>query len=206
MLETIDLACARGARRLFGGIKLALSNGSLLHVTGPNGSGKTSLLRLLCGLLTPEQGEIRWNSELIQRLGNGYRRDVIYLGHLNGIKDDLNAVENLRFAAYIGDIKIPAKEIRDALRALGIDSQAQLPTKVLSQGQKRRVALARLLITKSKLWLLDEPFAALDDTATNLLRSVISDHLTQGGIVVITSHQALNVAAKSNQSLQLGAL
>ena len=203
MLETIDLACVRGERRLFGGLKLSLSNGSLLHVTGQNGSGKTSLLRLLCGLLSPEEGEIRWDGESIKRLGEDYRRSVTYLGHLNGIKDDLNAIENLQFAANIAGIQVGEKDAFDALRAIGIDSQAQLPTKILSQGQKRRVALARLMLVKSKLWLLDEPFAALDDTATDLLSSVISSHLGQDGIAVITSHQPLNIAAKSNQSLHL---
>lgn len=204
MLQTIDLACARGERMLFTRLNISLSGGSLLHILGANGSGKTSLLRTLCGLLAPAQGDILWNGQPIRLLGDVYRSAISYLGHVNAIKDDLNAIENLSFTSRIAGIEVSSEKVYDALKQMGVASCDQLPVKILSQGQKRRIALARLLLTKSKFWLLDEPFAALDQTASECLRLVIAAHLAQDGIVAITSHQELNIAADSVQRLQLG--
>jgi heme exporter protein A len=204
MLEAIDLAFTRGERPLFSGLKLSLAGGYLLHVTGSNGSGKTSLLRVLCGLLPASSGEIRWNGESIKSRPLDFIRDTVYLGHLNGINDDLSAIENIEFSSTLAGLMVTANDLQKALRTMGIDSHARLLTQILSQGQKRRVALARLLITKSKFWLLDEPFAGLDEQATVLFRDIVASHLASGGIAVITSHHALEIAAHSVQALRLG--
>jgi len=204
MLETIDLACVRGERRLFSSVNFAVAPGFLFAVVGENGSGKSSLLRMLCGLLPSEQGAIRWNGTDIAEMKDEYRQQVTYLGHLNGIKDDLTPVENLQISAHLSGDDPAAASVQEALQAVGLGRRAQaLPTRVLSQGQKRRVALARLWLSKRPLWILDEPFAALDERGTTLLTQRFKCHLDGGGMAVVATHQEIGLAPESLRSLRL---
>ena len=205
MLTAQGLACVRGDRLLFKDVGLALEAGSLLYVLGENGSGKSSLLRMLCGLLMPEQGEILWAGKSIKSHAEQYLPNLKYLGHLNGLKDDLTALENLQMGARIAGQDVTATAALAALSAIGIARCANLPVRVLSQGQKRRVALAALWLSRSPLWILDEPFAALDVAATEVLAARISEHLAAGGMTILTSHQDVPIKAKSTVSLSLSA-
>jgi heme exporter protein A len=204
MLEVTHLECRRGDRLLISGLDFSVAGRTLLHVQGPNGSGKTTLLRTLCGLLQPQGGDIRWDGESITRLKEDYCRDVLYLGHLNGIKNDLTGIENLRVAATLDGDQVTDQDIWDALSRMGLAGFEDLPTKVLSQGQKRRVALARLLLSSAKLWVLDEPFVALDVKAVELLQSLIADHVAAGGMAILTTHQEVPLTSGQIQRLKLG--
>ena len=203
MLEVSNLACSRGDHRLFSGLSFALHPGQIMQVQGANGSGKTSLLRALCGFLMPDDGDIVWRGESIRDLDEDYHAEMLYLGHLNAIKDELNALENLRISAGISGIELDEKEALSALRRMGLRGREMLPTKVLSQGQRRRVALARLLVNDAKLWILDEPLTALDVGAVHLIQELIAEHLAQQGMVIFTTHQPLQVAGMEMRSLSL---
>jgi heme exporter protein A len=205
MLEIANLACSRGDRQLFTGLNFSLDTGSLLYVKGKNGSGKTTLLRTICGLYLQDEGDIHWNGEKVRSLDEEYSKEVVYLGHLNGIKSDLTGLENLRVSTVLDGDLVSEEQIWDALKRMGLAGFEDLPTKVLSQGQKRRVALARLLLNDSKLWILDEPFTALDVAAVDLLQSVIAEHVDKGGMVILTTHQEVALTSGQIQQLQLGA-
>src|SRR5512135_1684699 len=202
-LEIIDIACERGDHRLFAGLSFSLSAGELMQVQGANGSGKTSLLRTLCGFIMPEAGEIRWHGSDIRELGEEYCAELVYLGHLNSIKDELNALENLRINAGLAGCVIDDKQALAALRRMGLRGKELLPVKVLSQGQRRRVALARLLVTDAPLWILDEPLTALDVGAVGLMQELIGEHLSNRGMVMFTTHQPLQVAGVQTRGLAL---
>lgn len=203
MLEVTDLACSRGDFQLFNGLNFTLSAGELLQIKGRNGSGKTSLLRTLCGFLQPDEGKICWHGQSIEQLGEDFYRDLLYLGHHNAIKDDLNAIENLCLSAGLSGIDLTVPQARDALFSLGLKGRVRLPVKVLSQGQRRRVALSRLLVGQAKLWILDEPLTALDVGAVDLIQQLIAGHLANGGAVIYTTHQPLHVDAVEQRSLLL---
>ena len=203
MLAVNDLYCVKGERALFSGISFVVRPGEMLHVQGPNGSGKTSLLRMLCGLSAPEQGEILWQNRPLRKEGSAFFAAVAYLGHQNAIKDELSAVENLRIATALTDQLISDTEACRGLEAMGLAGKEDLQTKVLSQGQRRRVALTRLLVNKSSLWLLDEPLAALDAVGVALVEKMLDKHLAQGGMAVVTTHQPLKVSAVT-KSVHLG--
>jgi heme exporter protein A len=204
MLEVVDLECRRGDRQLFSGLSFDLSVGTLLHVRGRNGSGKTTLLRAICGLLTPDAGEIRWGGESIRALGDDYHEDVLYLGHLYGIKSDLSGIENLRIAATLDGNEADEGRLWRALEHMGLAGFEDLPTKVLSQGQKKRVALGRLLVSTAPLWILDEPFTALDVDAVDLLQILIAQHIADDGMVVLTTHQEVPLTSGQIRRLHLG--
>lgn len=203
MLQGSNLVCVRGDRRLFKDVNFALEAGGIMRVTGPNGSGKTSLLRMLCGLSKPEHGEISWHGKSIHSLDGEYYSDITYLGHLGGAKDDLTALENLRISSALAGTEISEQKAVDALQHIGLGGRELLPVKVLSQGQKKRVALARLLIGKTVLWILDEPLVALDTSAVEMIKEILEQHLAQGGMVVMTTHQEIDIAAVTTQQLQL---
>ncbi|WPL16225.1 Cytochrome c biogenesis ATP-binding export protein CcmA [Thiorhodovibrio winogradskyi] len=205
MLEVSALSCRRGERCLFSALDLQLAPGQLLHLQGSNGSGKTTLLRALCGLLHPDAGQIRWHGEPIERLAEDYYRDLLYLGHLNGIKGDLTGLENLRIACRLSGQPASDGAIAGALARIGLGGFEDLPCRMLSQGQKKRVALARLLLSKAPLWILDEPFSALDLGAVALLDELIRVHVEDGGLVVLTTHQALTLAVGQQLNLNLDA-
>ncbi|HKU71759.1 MAG TPA: cytochrome c biogenesis heme-transporting ATPase CcmA [Burkholderiales bacterium] len=205
MLEARKLSASRGDANLFTGLDFELKGGSLLRVGGANGSGKTSLLRALCGLLLPSAGEVRWNGENVRSLREEYWKLLAYIGHADGLKDDLTVEENLAFACALSGLQISAGRARAALEKLGLAGRERLPARVLSQGQRRRTALARLVVAESQpLWVLDEPFAALDAAAVEQVQSVASEHLARGGIVVLTTHQDARIEARSVVDLRLG--
>lgn len=204
MLEVTDLECRRGDRLLFSGLSFALEAGTLLHVRGRNGSGKTTLLRALCGLLMPDAGDILWNGTNTRRLREDFHRDTLYFGHLNGIKSELTAVENLRVSATLDDDPVGEERLWDALEQMGLGGFEDLPTKMLSQGQKKRVALARLLLSDALLWVLDEPFTALDVDAVDQLQMFIAQHVASDGLVILTTHQEVPLTSGQIRRLHLG--
>lgn len=204
MLEVRNLACMRGDRRLFADLDFSLQPGELLYVHGHNGSGKTTLLRTLCGLMLQETGEVLWRGENIRSLREDFAREVLYLGHKNGIKGDLNGLENLQVACVLDGFPISEQQAWDALERIGLDGHEDLETKLLSQGQQRRVALARLLVNQARLWVLDEPFTALDKGAVALLQTVIREHLDADGMVVLTTHQEVPLTDGVARQLELG--
>ena len=188
MLEARDLECERGGKVLFRHLGFALSPGETLRIAGANGSGKTSLLRILCGLLTPSAGEVLWNGARIQSLKEEYARHVLYVGHAPAVKDELTGAENLRAACVLAGLSPSAEQTRDALARFGVP--VDKPVRQLSQGQRRRAALARLSVSwKAPVWLLDEPFTALDAAAADLTRTLLGEHAQRGGSVVYSTHQ-----------------
>lgn len=203
MLEVSNLACVRGDHQLFSGLNFKLSAGEIMQVEGENGSGKTSLLRTLCGLMMPADGKIFWRGEDIKEADEEYYSEMIYLGHLNAIKDELNALENLRISAGVDGLEVDEKQALQVLRRLGLKGREALPVKVLSQGQRRRVALSRLLVSDAALWILDEPLAALDVRAVDLMQELIAEHLEKNGMVIFTTHQPLLVPGVELRRLSL---
>ena len=204
MLTVSQLECRRGDRRLFSDVNFSLAEGRLLHVLGPNGAGKTTLLRSLCGLFQPDGGEIAWHGEDVRKDWEGFRRRILFFGHLNGIKGELNGVENLRVATVLAGRRMEDEAFWRALAQMGLAGFEDLPVRILSQGQKKRVALARLLLTDARLWILDEPFTALDVEAVALLQQRITDHVQAGGMVVLTTHQEVPLPEDRIQRLVLG--
>jgi heme exporter protein A len=172
-------------------------------VKGSNGSGKTSLLRIVCGLFLPTEGSVSWAGQDIRENRDEFNRVLCYIGHLNGLKDDLTAVENLTIHARLAGLAATRDRIEDALDCVGLMHRAYLATKVLSQGQKRRVALARLLLGGTKLWVLDEPFTALDVKAVGALQDVMRNHLAGGGSVLLTTHQDVEISSSSHRDINL---
>jgi heme exporter protein A len=204
VLAASELECVRGDRMLFSGLSFAVAAGAGLLVQGANGAGKTSLLRIAVGLSPPARGDVTWHGRPIRSLGATYRREVLYCGHPNALKDDLTAVENVRAAAALAGRSIGDQAARGALAQVGVDAAADLPVRSLSQGQKRRTALARLALDGAKLWVLDEPLAALDAGGAEWLAARVDAHLAAGGTALITSHQPLGTRA-GLATLKLGA-
>ena len=204
MLSVSDLECQRGDRRLFSGVGFRLGDGELMYLQGRNGTGKTSLLRLLCGLLPPAGGEICWRGQPIKRLGEDYRRELCFLGHHNAIKEELTPLENLSISAALAATPLDTEQALDALAQLGLAGREDLPCRYLSQGQKRRVALSRLVFDRRPLWLLDEPFVALDTAAVELVAGLIGAHLQRGGLAVLTTHQPVEIVGGITRQLVLG--
>lgn len=193
----------RGDRRLFSGLDLSLAPGTSVQLTGPNGSGKSSLLRILCGLLAPAEGEVRWDGANIRSLAEDYYTAVTYVGHRPGVKDELSAEENLRIANALNGVEVSQEDALAALRRMGLGGRESLPARFLSEGQRRRVALARLLLCQTRLWLLDEVMTSLDKGAVELVRSLIAEHLNRGGIAIVATHQELELPAGVTKRLEL---
>jgi heme exporter protein A len=205
MLQASNLECVRGRRRLFHDLRLEAQAGEGIWVTGPNGSGKTSLLRILATLLPPESGTVRWRGTEVGELGESYRAELVYLGHAPAVKNDLTALENLRFGLAQLGIVVPEDAAAEALARFGLQGREELAAQALSQGQRRRVALARLAFSATHtLWILDEPLTALDADAVSLVRDHISGHLARGGVVVLASHQDVELDGFCVHRLQLG--
>ena len=194
-LEVDSLACRRGDRLLFSGLSFTLGAGEVLQVEGHNGSGKTSLLRMLCGLSRPAEGEIRWGGREIGRLGDEFGGQILYIGHHNAVKDELSGYENLMLAAQLRGETVSPEECLDALARMGLAGLQELPAGMLSQGQRRRLALSRLLLSHVPLWILDEPFAALDVKAVAQMQATLERHLAEGGAVVMVTHQVVPISA-----------
>jgi heme exporter protein A len=192
-LQVIALGCERGGRPLFATQSFSLEAGQAMHIEGDNGSGKTSLLRMVSGLSQPASGEVRWGGQAIAEVRHAFFGDLLYLGHSLGLKDEFSALENLQTTSVLAGQAVSRQQAFDAIQSQGLGSKAHLPLRVLSQGQKRRVALARLQVSKAKLWVLDEPFVALDGAAVQALQQVLQAHLQQDGILLFTSHQSVNL-------------
>jgi heme exporter protein A len=206
-LQVHQLACGRGDRQLFSDLNFELQGGEALWLKGRNGSGKTSLLRVLCGLGRPLLGEVRWNGAPIERLREDYHRQLIYCGHAAAVKDDLLAWENVAMSSTLSGIACSRAQAMDALDSVGLGAQAARPARTLSQGQRRRVALARLAVEPlPPLLLLDEPFVALDQPAVQTLCATLNRHLADGGILVYTTHQAQALQARRLEQFDLDQL
>lgn len=192
-LEARGISCVRGERALFLGLDLQVLAGQCLHVRGVNGVGKTSLLRLLTGLALPEAGEVLWNGHSIKNEAAEYRSKLLFLGHRDALKEDLSAIENLRMYAAIDGIPLSEQDAFSSLWRFGLKGREDLPVNSLSAGQKKRVLMARMLTRRAQVWILDEPFNALDINAVQELQSLIVEHLQGNGMVVLTSHQSLDI-------------
>jgi len=199
------LGCSKGGRQLFQNIDCTLESGQWLYIAGANGVGKTSLLRMVCGLAPIESGEIFWNAAPIHAQREAYRQDLCYLGHLNALQESMTVNENLRFTAAMGGVAPDAEQTREVLARFGVGGRGQQLARHLSQGQKRRVALARLALRQARLWVLDEPFVAMDEAGVNMLADLIAEHLSKGGMAVLTSHQQVAIGAIPAQVLELRA-
>jgi heme exporter protein A len=204
LLQVVDVSCERGGRQLFKPVSFALSAGTALHLEGDNGAGKTTLLRALSGLSTLAQGRVHWCGVPVVDLASGFKSELLYLGHALGLKDELSAFENVQLSAAMAGQALSRDQTLHALAVQGLKNRAHLPLRVLSQGQKRRVALARLQLAHAKLWLLDEPFVALDSDAVQALQLLLQQHLAKGGALIFTSHQAVQLGVDL-QSLRLQA-
>jgi heme exporter protein A len=204
MLALNDLGCTRSGRRLFSGVSCTVPAGQLLRVQGANGAGKTSLLRIICGLLEPTTGEALWRGQGVAGLREEFGRQLIYLGHAAALKDDLSPLENLQAASTLGGQLLDKAQARAALAAAGLAGYVNTPVRRLSQGQRRRSALARLVQGQyAALWVLDEPFTALDAVATGWLAGLVRSQVKAGGIVVLTSHQDVAIDDTPQQVLSL---
>ncbi len=203
-LSTHNLACQRGDRLLFSGLQMDLHAGQLLLVQGGNGRGKTSFLRLLSGLSQPEAGEVLWNGVSIHQAREDYHQGMVYLAHANGVKDDLTPVENVRLHAGLRGLTLTEGDIEPVLIRMGLSACLDLPARVLSFGQRRRVALAGLLVSGATLWILDEPLTGLDVRGVAEVEALLREHVQAGGMVVMTTHQPLRLHGVDTVPLQIG--
>ena len=193
-LEARQITCVRGDRTLFSGLDLQLFAGQCLHVRGENGVGKTSLLRLLTGLVSPESGEVLWCGHPIKTQASEFHSKLLFLGHRDALKEDLSAIENLRMYAAIDGVALSEQDAFACLWRFGLKGREDLPVNCLSAGQKKRVLMARMLTRRAQVWILDEPFNALDTHAVGELQDLIVEHLQGNGLVVLTSHQSLVIS------------
>lgn len=204
-LSLRKLGCNRGGQQLFQGIDCTLEAGHWLYVTGANGAGKTSLLRMVCGLAPTDSGDICWKGTPIHAQRESYRASLCYLGHLNALQESMSIHENLTFAAALIGVAPSDAQTREVLARFGLNGRGQQLVRHLSQGQKRRVALSRLALSPAQLWVLDEPFVAMDDSGIDMLADLISGHLSEGGLAVMTSHQQVRIGSVPAQLLELHA-
>jgi heme exporter protein A len=203
MLEAIDLSARRGFTQLFARRSFRVEPACVLMVTGANGTGKTTLLRILAGLCEPSDGRVRWRGADVAPFAERLRHDVVYCGHHAALKDGLTVEENLASLVMLAGERANAADIRTALAGVALDKQMRLPARALSQGQRRRLGLARLHMSRRPLWLLDEPATALDHDGIALLTRLLTSHLERGGCAVVATHQALALPAASVQALAL---
>ncbi len=192
-LTANDLTLFRGDRCLFKGLDFALNPGELLILEGQNGSGKTSLMRALAGLLEFETGDVKWDGVSVRKARQSFHGSLVWMAHRVGLKADLTLVENLTFEASLR--LQSAADLDDVMQRLGISRLKRLPVRSLSAGQQRRVALARMLLAKAQLWLMDEPFTNLDRDGRLLVMSIVSEHLSSGGMCIMAAHQDVDVDA-----------
>ena len=184
-------------------MNFSLKPGTLLQITGPNGSGKTSLLRIVCGLTAPESGEIRWHGAKIRSLDEEYSHNIAYIGHRIAVKEELNSLENLRISSGLAGCELSRGQAQQALARVGLAGRENLPARFLSEGQRRRSALARLINCSAALWVLDEVLASLDHAAVTLVESLIAEHLNKGGMAIVATHQELHISTGLLQRLEL---
>jgi len=203
MLRIAHLSCSRGNKPLFADVNFTLQAGQALHLEGDNGVGKTSLLRIVCGLSPADAGEVLWHDATIQKNAAAYRAALFYLGHGLSLKEELSALENLMSDAAVSGRTLSQEQALVALARMGLRGREHLPLRVMSQGQKRRTALARLLASQAPLWVLDEPFVALDVKAVDGLRALLAEHVANGGMVLFTSHQPVTLTRANGTSVDV---
>jgi heme exporter protein A len=203
VLKACELTCVKRDRVLFEDVSLAVNAGELLYVRGPNGAGKTSLLRILTGLSTPESGAVLFNGEDIADSSFSYLSTLLYLGHKSGTNGSLSAMDNLTFWLAQHQVKCEESQLFDALMRVGLVGLEDVPIRFLSAGQQRRVALTRLWLKPADVWILDEPFTALDVKGIALLEEQMKSHVERGGVVITTSHQPLSEAAGAHSVFDL---
>jgi heme exporter protein A len=207
MLTISNISCVRGHKPLFAPVSFSLQDGQALHLEGDNGVGKTSLLRIICGLSPADSGEVLWNGVALNRqhpeVVEAFRASLCYVGHNLSLKDELTPIENLLFDAQVTGRSLSREKGMDALRKMGLNNRTHLPLRVLSQGQKRRTALACLSVTDAKLWVLDEPFVALDPQSLDYLRAILADHVQQGGLLLFSSHQLVELSQPNGHAMDV---
>ena len=203
MLEACGLTCSKRDRTLFEGLSLVVNTGELLYLRGPNGAGKTSLLRILTGLSAPESGAVLYNGVNISEDKTGYYRDLFYLGHKSGTNGSLSALDNLSFWLAQHSTSVQENVLYDVLAKVGLVGLEDVPVRYLSAGQQRRVALSRLWLKPAKVWVLDEPFTALDVKGIHLLETSMKEHVSRGGLIITTSHQPLSETAGEHRVFDL---
>jgi len=203
MFEAQSLECVRDDRLLFNDLSFAVAESEVLQIEGPNGSGKTSLLRILCGLRLAEAGKVLWRGESILSNREDYYANMVYIGHLPCVKGDLTVVENIRSLLDTRSLSLGDIEIEAALDKVGLASYEDVPGKALSSGQRRRILLAFVELSQAKLWILDEPLTALDVQGVSLMESMIMEHKQSGGSVVFTTHHGMQLDCEMS-SVQLG--
>ena len=201
MLRVSNLSCSRGNKPLFADVSFELKARQALHLEGDNGVGKTSLLRIVCGLSPADAGEVCWHDKTIQENASAFRSSLFYLGHGLSLKEELTALENLMSDAAVSGRTLSEAQALVALARMGLRGREHLPLRVMSQGQKRRTALARLLASQAPLWVLDEPFVALDAKAVDGLRGLLAEHVAHGGMVLFTSHQPVALTSANGTSV-----
>jgi len=194
----------RGDRHVLRGLSLRAAPGELVHVAGPNGTGKTTLLRVVSGLLRPEGGAVRWDGVAIADDPATYQRALAYSSHEPALKSDLTALENLQFSVGL-KCRVSATQLVDSLARTGVAACAHLPARVLSAGQRRRVALARVLACAARLWLLDEPYSNLDADGARLLSSLLQTHVAAGGVALVVAHHEFELTGTRRVGLESGA-
>ncbi len=205
VLKAHDLKCVKGSTELFSDIHFQVESGEALVVEGSNGSGKTSLLRILCGFNYPAEGEISWNGQSIDG-HESYQQQISFIGHASGVKLDLTVLENLVFAQRLVGSERSEEEIKEIIRAVGLFKQRNILTRKLSAGQKRRVALARLQLEERQLWVLDEPLTALDRNFVTEFEKVLETHLNNKGMLIVTTHQELVLPSAQIKRINLSSI
>ena len=203
MFEAQSLECVRDDRLLFNDLSFTVAESEVLQIEGPNGSGKTSLLRILCGLRLAEAGKVLWRGESILLNREDYYANMVYIGHLPCVKGDLTVIENIRSLLDTRSLSLGDIEIEAALDKVGLASYEDVPGKALSSGQRRRILLAFVELSQAKLWILDEPLTALDVQGVSLMESMIMEHKQSGGSVVFTTHHGMRLDCEMS-SVQLG--
>jgi len=203
MLVAQDLAAQRGDSLLFEGLDFALRPGAALFVTGPNGSGKTTLLRIVAALTHALRGKLTWDGSEIEPFAPAMRGAALFIGHAPALKEELSAEENLASLVALHGASADSTALADALATWSLARQRTLPARVLSQGQRRRVGLARLRLVLRPLWVLDEPLTALDAAGIDTLRATLGEHLARGGMALIATHHAFEPTAGTSHSLRL---
>ena len=193
-LEVEGLACTRGHATLFRDVGFGIDAGEWLAVRGPNGSGKTTLLRCVAGLTRADRGNVTWNGQATHEDRSAFNAELLYAGHLAGIKDDLSAEENLDGSLRLRGRAPEANAIRGALAEVGLERRRHLPARRLSAGQRRRIGLARMMLDPATCWILDEPLTALDDDGQALFARLLRSHLDRGGLALIATHHDLSLA------------